>query len=423
MDLREAIAKGMLCPPKILLAGYDELLETDDPLAQLRADVGDDTCSPADAAQLLALLDALAVQSPAAGLGVPPRRKVIAFCRTLKEAEQLAARLTAYAAATGTAMNALYLSGTMSMTDRLLVMEDLEMSKLTTVICCARALQEGVDAPWCDTVAFMSTFSSTQLLTQMIGRAIRLHAGKARAHIIVPVQCNAPEPVVALVAGWACVDSMLAELVSKLGAAAHGGEAARALAAGIAALTAELFEYTGAGALDDVLEAVRGLRSSWFDRDVCDALMTHLARTPGDTALCKVKRSTKEGKALFNLRAALARVGFVRTLLTAGELARVQVVEAILEGLDVDWMYAQVQTRKQWMDSFEAFKLYKEKHGSVNIPRTSKTAPQPELIQALYNWAGHQRRYDRKGTLLTERYNLLDTIGFWSKEIQSAGKQ
>ena len=123
----------------------------------------------------------------------------------------------------------------------------------------------------------------------------------------MPVQRNLPEPAVALVAALACVDSKVAALVSKLGAAAHCDDAARALAADIAALTAELFERTGVDVLRAVLEAVRTELSTSFDRDVCGALLAHLARKPGDTTLRDGMQRTTAGDALYKLRAALAR--------------------------------------------------------------------------------------------------------------------
>jgi superfamily II DNA or RNA helicase len=210
LDFREAIAKKMLCTPKIMLLGYDLLSATE--LERVRVQLGEPLLTAEDAAKLLALNHALTHGPP---------RKAIAFCSLLADAEVLHKRLELLHPVVPDGVRALqsrFVPGTMSTEHRSEVMEEQRKAICTAVVTSARALQEGVDAPWCDTAIFWAPSSSALVATQMVGRALRLHGAGKSALIIVPMLNGNFTPIVKLVTALSTFDTEIAHLVHKLGA-------------------------------------------------------------------------------------------------------------------------------------------------------------------------------------------------------------
>jgi hypothetical protein len=412
LEFREAIKAGMLCAPRFVLAGYDAGSTESAELQLLRAAVEKlGECSPEELASLHALLSA--VLSPPSS-AEPLRRKVLAFCSTLKDASLLAERLAAAAAAMGEELYAGFLSGEDSLEKRNKILETLRDSQATAIVCSARALQEGVDVPWCDTVAIMYSCRCSRTLVQMIGRATRLYGTKRCADVIIPVRNDDVGPVVLVVAAMAGVDSLVADLVRDLGGALLNAESAAALEERIDINTKALFSCNTDDLLDKVLGAVCENLSTKFDRKVYGGLVAHLERHPKDRQLQSVRKDTPHGRALFNLRAALARMGI--TELQPKRNSRIKAVKAALDAAfpGIDWTVQDDRWNEKWMKNYQWLKRYAaRRNGDCEIPHSLTLDPGGDgSLKKHRDWAGYQRKKYHRKTLHANKVALLEEINF-----------
>ncbi len=79
--------------------------------------------------------------------------------------------------------------GNTSMEKRKDIFDEYETSKLA-IICSSRVLNEGIDLPCTDTIAFVDPRSSTIDVTQCFGRADRIYGDQKKCSIIIPVHYN-----------------------------------------------------------------------------------------------------------------------------------------------------------------------------------------------------------------------------------------
>jgi hypothetical protein len=402
LDLRTAINQGMLCAPKIVLAGFD--MPNDEELAALREAMGDEDVSALEAGRVSALAAALeALQG--APLSAYDQRKAIAFCSNLAEAEQLAAQLTALAEAHEQPLDAWFVQGSMSVKERTAVLKAMRDCPAAAVVASAKALQEGVDAPWCDTVAIMSCCKDPRILVQMIGRALRLHhtecaddpAGrraKRVAHIVIPVLNDYEfEPVINVILALMSVDADIAGLVHMLGATSSLDTCV--LKARIDARMDALFMHTGVDVTAGLKEQIKQRLADEFDRKTFAELAAHLAAHPADTAFRALRDNTPAGAALNKLRNKLRR-----GITNRCDNDRIAMLSAAFP--DIDWSAVNDAKWDRWYAQLEQ---HHATHGSV--ARTGMT-------KRLVRWCDKQKRKHADGRLPRAHYDRLAMLGFWS---------
>lgn len=79
------------------------------------------------------------------------------------------------------------MSGSTKMCDRDMIFNEFNSYNGISIICSAKVLNEGVDIPCVDTVAFVEPRSSTIDVTQCVGRAMRLHDDMKECYVLIPV--------------------------------------------------------------------------------------------------------------------------------------------------------------------------------------------------------------------------------------------
>ena len=82
-------------------------------------------------------------------------------------------------------INVYYLDGQHTESQRKDILKQFEQSQYG-ILCSVKVLQEGISLPYVDSVYFAEPKSSEIDIVQMIGRALRLHKGKALATILLP---------------------------------------------------------------------------------------------------------------------------------------------------------------------------------------------------------------------------------------------
>lgn len=167
-DLTWAIDEGYLCRPRGLTVHTGQL----DALSSVRTIAGD-----YDKKQLGEIMEAAADCVTHAVLNYARDRRSIIFAATVAAAENMAAMLTEQGHPTGV------ITGSMSYEARRPAYEafrDGRLRALTTV----GVLTEGADFPMCDCVVLARPTKSTNLYSQMVGRALRLWPGKTDALVL-----------------------------------------------------------------------------------------------------------------------------------------------------------------------------------------------------------------------------------------------
>ena len=81
------------------------------------------------------------------------------------------------------------LCGNTSMSKRKEIFNEYESSELA-IICSSRVLNEGIDLPCTDTIAFVDPRSSTIDIAQCFGRADRIYKNQKKCSIIIPIHYN-----------------------------------------------------------------------------------------------------------------------------------------------------------------------------------------------------------------------------------------
>ncbi len=102
-------------------------------------------------------------------------------------------------------------NGRMTVADREYVLSEFSASP-SSVISNARCLNEGVDMPAVDLVAFMSPRRSRVDIVQAIGRALRRHPGKVTGYVMLPVLVDKKGKPVSKAAGWKDLQEVLLAL-------------------------------------------------------------------------------------------------------------------------------------------------------------------------------------------------------------------
>ncbi len=414
LSLREAIRAHMLCTYKIVLAGFR--LPTDAEHQRWGQLLGEPDISALELGKLRALVGALGALYGRAG-GAYDARKAVAFSSMLSDANALAARLAKLddCGDDGQQIDAWFVPGEMPMVDRAQRLDALRDSNAPAgVLCNVRALQEGVDAPWCDTAAFMSACANARMVAQAVGRVLRLHVAadgraKSAAFIILPVLEGEYEPLVAFITALASVDDELAKLLHMLGAALHSEAASDALQPALQRATDGLFEHVGVDVRDAAFAHLQARLAEGFDRLTYGGMVAHLAAHPQDKSFSTLLDSTSAGMALNKLRAAVAKAAAAQRPLPAAKAARVALLSAAFP--DLDWT---PRYRAKWDTKFDELVQFRAEHGHVDVPSTREG---PGSLYYLYNWTNKQRTlyaadpaaYTRSG-----RYARLDALGFWA---------
>ena len=164
----EAIERGLLADYRVLVVAGE----------------GADSTTEDDAAH--ALVDAVRRH------GV---RRILTFHHRVVAGRRFAARLNSLGHIGGVPIQAHHVDGSMSSRTvrRTLDLLNDAAADRVTVVASARVLREGIDVPAADAVLFADPRSSNVDIIQIIGRALRLHPGKDRGHIIIPLPVRADE--------------------------------------------------------------------------------------------------------------------------------------------------------------------------------------------------------------------------------------
>lgn len=164
----DAIARGLLADYQVLVVAGDRT----------------DSTSEDDAAH--ALIDAVRRH------GV---RRILTFHNRVAAARRFAGRIDSLGDIGGVPVRAHHVDGSMSnraVRGTLDLLHDAAANRVT-VVASARVLREGIDVPAADAVLFADPRSSSVDIIQVIGRALRLHPGKDRGHIIIPLPVTADD--------------------------------------------------------------------------------------------------------------------------------------------------------------------------------------------------------------------------------------
>lgn len=176
LNVREAIDRGLLSDFKLLVVGVTDA-EVDRYLDQY-----------GEAAEIVAAGAALSRAIDDYGL----RSSLVYFNRI--EASDTFARVMQRMAGYGT--ETFHVDGSMSLRDRMDVLDHIEDTDFTTIVSNSRCFTEGIDVPSLDSVMFADARSSDVDIVQCIGRAIRKNPhGDKEAKIILNVRVHENDDV------------------------------------------------------------------------------------------------------------------------------------------------------------------------------------------------------------------------------------
>lgn len=195
-----AVDAGLLTDYKVLVLNVDEghVAAT---FQQLLADENNEL-NLDDAAKIVGCWNALAKKSASALGGEafppddPPMRRAVAFCRTIKESERLAAQFSSvidvYTAGDDDPLRCEvdHVDGkmnTLKRTERLDWLKAEPGPNECRILSNARCLSEGVDVPALDAVLFLTPRNSQVDVVQAVGRVMRKAPNKEMGYIILPV--------------------------------------------------------------------------------------------------------------------------------------------------------------------------------------------------------------------------------------------
>lgn len=330
---------------------------------------------------------------------LPLRRKILAFCNTVREAEAFTRLLSEAGIAAD------HYNGATKTRLRQEVLKNFQRRGGIRVLVTVDVISEGVDLPVADTCLFVEPRNGIRL-QQCVGRVLRDHADKISALVIAP-------PVVQEADGRLMEDAQLYRLLSELatvdpvfkeslddrqsGLAQHRVSIATPRNRGVSdSILEDAAKMLEVRVFQNVLASWRGL-DRWevgFQELVSykaahgDALVPFQHRTESDFNLgrwVQTQRAAKRQGDLSDERTSrLDRLGFV-------------------------W---EVRSRPGWSHRFRQLREFKAKHGALSMPRTYRTKDD----WSLQWWMVEQRRAKRKGRLSEEKIGRLDELGFeWQR--------
>lgn len=341
-------------------------------------------------------------------------------------------------------------------------------SEQASIVTNARCLNEGVDVPVVDMVAFMSPRKSRIEIIQMIGRALRKAPGKAMGYVMLPILVDQDGNPLSTTEEYRDLSQVIYSLRSQdtvlnrqiqeqsflkgLGRGRQAGAGDRLLFAGPdvhsetmrAAITAKILTPTGAS-WDEMFGRLVAFKkthgtcyvapahgevqlSNWIvtqrvarrgrrlsKRQVTLLDSVGFAWDPKKDAWTVMVAQLSAWKAQHghcNVPAHRGKlggfVGHCRRNKRCGKLLPERIRE--LEAMGFEWKEDEYVSRvDQWCQPYEALKSFFKEHGAGNLARA------PHHVR---RWATYVRKRRKAGLLTAEQIALLDEIGFtWSMAV------
>jgi hypothetical protein len=309
-----------------------------------------------------------------------------------------------------------HVNGEMSAGERNACMEEFKKAPIA-VMSNARCLNEGVDVPLVDAIAFIDPKKSIIDIVQATGRAMRKAKGKEKGYIFVPVFVGAEtDPEKCLDSSdfktiWQVLQAMvdndkhIQDVISRLRTLQGMGETdSKAWNAAMAEYREKVEFFNLPGKVDQVrfvealttriIEVIARQWDFWFGLTIKYKNQHGIANAPA-------RYKTPEG---FNLGTWQnhQKKSFKNGAL---EQARIKKLEEI--------GFAWGNTPEEFFNKgFQETLRYKQQHGNANAPVTYKTLEGFHLG----TWQINQRQLFRNGTLEQDRIKKLEETGFvWDR--------
>ena len=328
---------------------------------------------------------------------LPLRRKILAFCNTVREAEAFTRLLSEAGIAAD------HYNGATKTRLRQEVLKNFQRRGGIRVLVTVDVISEGVDLPVADTCLFVEPRNGIRL-QQCVGRVLRDHADKIDALVIAP-------PVVQKADDRLVEDAQLYRLLSELATVdAVFKESLEDHQSGSAQGRVSIATPRNCGVSDSILEdaakilevrvfrnVVDGWRDKWMTgfQELVKYISDH-----GD-ALVPVKHVAVSG---FRLG------GWVQTLRVSkreGTLNQQHIDR--LNGLGFQWKLRQSWAHgSNWARGIQELQAHEKKHGDLFVKQSYQTADGFKLG----SWVNRRRQDKREGTLSQERIDLLEGMGF-----------
>lgn len=325
----------------------------------------------------------------------PLRRKILAFCNTVREAEAFTRLLSEAGIAAD------HYNGLTKPRLRQEVLKNFQRRGGIRVLVTVDVISEGVDLPVADTCLFVEPRNGIRL-QQCVGRVLRDHPDKIDALVIAP-------PVVQKADDRLVEDAQLYRLLSELATVdAVFKESLEDHQSGLAQGRVRIATPRNRGVSDSILEdaakmlevrVFQNVLASWRGLDRWEMGFQELVSykaAHGDALVPKWHRTESD----FNLG------GWVQTQRAAkrqGDLSDEWTNR--LDRLGFVWV---VRSQRSWSHRFRQLCEFKAKHGTFSIPCKYRTKDD----WSLQWWMAEQRRAKRKGRLSEEQIGRLDKLGF-----------
>jgi hypothetical protein len=325
--------------------------------------------------------------------------KAVTFHSTIQQAATLAAMATEADLQTFLPLaETFHISGEMKSDQRAWIL-DLFAASAKGILTNARCLQEGVDCPAIDLVAFCSPKRSAIDIIQALGRALRPYAGKRYAYILLPIFLDGPSPLSTDLHGrlaryegiWEVIRALAAEddrlntwlqlsrqrmgVINKVSPKDHAGEV---LSTSLIRIDSDIPALWEAISTTIVLTG----SSHW------DQWYGALTAWRADHGAAAPPRRSPLGKWIVRQRE-LFRVG----RLLPDRIGKLMTLDIRLESVGI---------AESWSAKFQALQVYMDAQGQHAPPHT----------HPLHKWCQTQRVRFRRGQLSQDQIRQLDGIGF-----------
>ena len=304
-----------------------------------------------------------------------------------------------------------HVNGEMSAGERNACMEEFKKAPIA-VMSNARCLNEGVDVPLVDAIAFIDPKKSIIDIVQATGRAMRKAKGKEKGYIFVPVFVGAEtDPEKCLDSSdfktvWQVLQAMvdhdqhIQDVISRLRILQGMGEiGSKAWNAAMAEYREKIEFFNLPSKVDQarfiealttkIIEVIARQWDFWFG-------LTIKYKNQHGNANAPASYKTPDGFKLGYWQSER------RTNFRTGKLEQDRIKK--LEEIGFVWELLVESFNK----GFEETLRYKKQHGTANAPRSYKT---PEGFN-LGSWQRTQRKCFRNGKLEQDRIKKLEEIGF-----------
>lgn len=384
LGLSEAIERGIICDYRVVIAVVtkDEIAASFSKSPFVR--IGLERLTARDAAYYVAF--SRAVQECGAS-------KVISFHGGVREARIFSESAWLRNVLLPQGFTTHHVSGSMSTGERQWFIEQFKASQ-ASVMTNARCLNEGVDLPSVDMVAFMSPKRSRIDIIQTIGRALRKAPGKTMGYVMLPVLIDDKGNPLSTAEEYQDLSHVIWSLRSQDESFHHRIQVAafeRGAGGGNEAINPGRLMMTGVEMLSERLrEAITAkilspIGSSW------DEMFGRLVNFKKERGTCSVK--PEHGDYQLSNWVRSQRVRHRRR-----ELSEIQ--KKLLESIDFSWSVWE----EQWETDFLKLQQWKAERGHLDVPKDEDAH--------LHYWTDHQRDLHRQKKLGRRNVERLEALGF-----------